>query len=78
MENIAVTVFNRALIAHNLASRSPEYQAGVRAALYFRFDGQSIHFPYEQGFASFDAFRAGVDHGHALWLEYCERRGILL
>lgn len=47
--------------------RSPEYKAGVRAALSFRIDGLPIRHPYPAGSAADDAFAAGIQEGHAIW-----------
>lgn len=46
--------------------RSPEYKAGVRAALEKRFNGVAIACPYELGTAAADAFLSGLDEGRAI------------
>ncbi|AXA93575.1 hypothetical protein [Massilia sp. YMA4] len=47
--------------------RSPEYKAGVRAALSYRIDGVRIPQPYQAGTAQDDAYHAGQLEGHAIW-----------
>jgi hypothetical protein len=47
--------------------RSEEYRRGVRDALAFRLEGRRIQTPYKVGTCQFDAWRAGIDEGHALW-----------
>ena len=47
--------------------RSPEYQAGARAALVFRATAASTRCPYLPGTAQADAFYAGIDEGHLIW-----------
>lgn len=47
--------------------RSPEYKAGVRAALAYRIDGVRIPQPYQPGTAQDDAYHAGQLEGHAIW-----------
>ena len=49
------------------APRSPEYQAGVRAALQYRLNGLKVSRPYPVGTAAADAFFSGLDEGHAIW-----------
>lgn len=51
--------------------RSTEYQAGVRAALAFRIDGQPIRREHAAGTAAEDAFHAGAAEGHAIWRQAC-------
>ncbi|ADH86723.1 hypothetical protein [Desulfurivibrio alkaliphilus] len=47
--------------------RSPEYRAGVLAALRFRFgEATTIATPHQAGTAQADAFFAGLAEGHAL------------
>jgi hypothetical protein len=46
--------------------RSPEYKAGVRAALEFRLNRQPTTCPYLAGTARADAFLAGLDEGHRI------------
>lgn len=46
--------------------RSPEYKAGVLAALKFRLQGHPITLPYPVGTAQADAFFSGLDEGHRL------------
>lgn len=52
--------------------RSPEYKAGVRAALAFRIDGIKIRCPHPMGTAQADAFYSGVDEGRRRWREAVE------
>ncbi len=47
--------------------RSPEYRAGVMAALRWRCEGIQIRRPYAPGTAAADAWFAGLDEGHAIW-----------
>lgn len=47
--------------------RSPEYKAGVRAALAYRIEGTRIKCPYQMGTAAADAFLSGTDEGHSIW-----------
>lgn len=47
--------------------RSPEYKAGVRAALAFRIEAAAIPRPYAPGTAAEDAFHAGMAEGHSVW-----------
>ncbi|MFZ5514671.1 MAG: hypothetical protein ACOZAH_09045 [Pseudomonadota bacterium] len=47
--------------------RSPEYKAGVRAALEYRQHGKGIQNPYPAASAASDAFYAGTTEGHAIW-----------
>lgn len=47
--------------------RSPEYKAGVRAALCLRIDGKRIVDPYPPGTAASDAFYSGTEEGHRIW-----------
>lgn len=47
--------------------RSPEYRAGVLAALEFRVDGKHIVRPYAAGTAADDAFDGGLSEGHSIW-----------
>lgn len=53
-------------------TRSPEYKAGVRAALEYRVNGVRIHCPHPSGSAQFDAFYAGIGEGHNIWRAYTE------
>lgn len=48
-------------------SRSPEYKAGVRAALAFRIEGKRIPQLYQPGTAQDDAYHAGLIEGHGIW-----------
>jgi hypothetical protein len=50
--------------------RSPEYQAGVLAAIRFRVDGGRIGNPFPVASAQSDAFYAGTDEGHRRWREH--------
>lgn len=59
-------IFNGAFPATR-TPRSSEYKSGVRAALAFRFNKESINCPYKTGTAQADAFFAGVTEGHAIW-----------
>ena len=45
------------------APRSTEYQAGVLAALRWRFEGVPVCSPYPAGSAAADAFDAGLSEG---------------
>lgn len=47
--------------------RSPEYKAGVRAALAYHIEGKRIPRLYEPGTPQDDAYHAGIAEGHALW-----------
>lgn len=47
--------------------RSPEYKAGVKAALTFRLAGIHSVLPYTLGTARADAWFSGTDEGHHLW-----------
>ncbi|GGX76817.1 hypothetical protein GJV26_17005 [Massilia dura] len=47
--------------------RSPEYKAGVRAALAYRIEGKRIPHLYEPGTAQDDAYHAGLAEGHGIW-----------
>lgn len=47
--------------------RSPEYQAGVRAALEFRLNKVRIPTPYPPASAASDAYHAGIGEGHRIW-----------
>ncbi|SCX40559.1 hypothetical protein [Nitrosospira sp. Nsp1] len=52
--------------------RSPEYKAGVRAALEYRINGKKITLTtYELGTAAADAYFAGTDEGHRIWRQAC-------
>lgn len=46
--------------------RSPEYQAGVRAALNFRLNQVRIPTPYPPASAASDAYYSGVSEGHRI------------
>lgn len=48
-------------------ARSPEYKAGVLAALRNRFDGKPVVSPYHPGTASYDAWSSGLEEGHSIW-----------
>jgi hypothetical protein len=48
-------------------ARSPEYKAGVLAALHRRIDGVRAPNPYPLGTAAADAFWAGVDEGYRIY-----------
>ena len=50
--------------------RSPEYKAGVLATLEYRCEGMSIECPYNLGTSEADAFKAGIDGGNKVWLNY--------
>lgn len=47
--------------------RSPEYQAGVRAALAWKIEGIHIVNIYHIGTAQADAFFAGLDEGYQIY-----------
>lgn len=47
--------------------RSPEYKAGVRAALEFRLNRVRIPMPYPPASAASDAYHAGIGEGHRIW-----------
>jgi len=48
--------------------RSPEYKAGVLAALAYRCgEREKIENPYSPGTCQFDAYRAGIEEGHHLF-----------
>lgn len=49
------------------APRSPEYMAGVLAALKFRLgEAEGMPLPYPIGTAQVDAWLAGTDEGHLI------------
>lgn len=58
----AARVFAQAF-AQSRAPRSAEYQAGVLAALRWRFEGVPVASPYPPGSAAADAFHAGLSEG---------------
>lgn len=48
--------------------RSPEYKAGVLAALeYSCGEREKIENPYSPGTCQFDAYQAGIEEGNGLW-----------
>lgn len=54
--------------------RSPEYKAGVRAALTYRIEGEKIVCPHQVGTAAADAWLTGADEGHSLWRRWREKQ----
>jgi hypothetical protein len=48
--------------------RSDEYKEGVIATLSYHITGQKMPRPYAMGTVQADAFYAGVDEGHRLWM----------
>lgn len=55
--------------------RSPEYKAGVYAALKYRYEAKKIDVPYKLGTASADAFFSGLDEGHNIWRRKLDNEG---
>lgn len=47
--------------------RSPEYKAGVRAALEYRLNKTPIRHSYPPASAASDAYHAGIEEGHSIW-----------
>lgn len=47
--------------------RSPEYKAGVLAALQFRLDRKRIVCSYQLGTSRADVFFSGLDEGHSIY-----------
>lgn len=54
--------------------RSPEYKAGVRAALNYRLNGKRISLPFRIGSAAADAYFSGTDEGHRIWRDLNTRQ----
>jgi len=54
--------------------RSPEYKAGVRAALDYRINGKRMSLPFRMGTAAADAYFSGTDEGHRIWRDLSTRQ----
>ena len=70
----APRLYEKAFYPHR-SPRSDEYEAGVFAALRFRFEGIRVVCSDPEGTAASDAFFAGVDEGHFLWRQHLAELG---
>jgi hypothetical protein len=70
--SIAEQLFEEAF-NHPRSPRSPEYKAGIKAALLYRFNHKEINLPYPAGTSQCDAWFSGLDEGHAIFRNYEKR-----
>ena len=64
---VTVDLLFRTAFYNGRTPRSPEYQAGTRAALEHSIERKDFDMPYKVGTAAADAFFAGIEEGKSIW-----------